>query len=136
MLSISNSNPKNLPSLSDFIKVVIEKEDLKSTFEKCINLMKEEYVAQKESHNSQKEHYNTLKTNKQQLTATERKALQLKIDVNKLKRQTHQDAWLVLYEKLKLLVEQIKTTEPEFKLEHQESLDKIKEDFQNPKWRV
>ncbi len=132
MLSIS----AKLASLSDFVEVSIEKEESKTTIEKCNALMKIEYDAQKAAHNEQKEIYTKLKTEKQNLTVTERKGLQLKIDILKQKRQTHQDAWLVLYEKLKLTIDHIKKTEPEFKHEHQESLDKIKEDFQNPKWRV
>jgi hypothetical protein len=135
MLSIK-SKLATIPTVSDFVEVSLGKIQAESTIQQCNILMKTEYDSQKNAHNEQKELYNNMKKNKQTLTVNERKGMQLKIDFFKRQRQSHQDAWLVLYQKLMLSIDQIKLTDPEFKHEHQESLEKIKEDFQNPKWRV
>jgi hypothetical protein len=128
MVSIS----KKLASLSDFVEVKIDQEQLNEIATKCLATMKEEYDSQKNAYIEQKDLYKTLKTNKDILTANERKSMQTKINELKQLRQSYQDNWLVLYEKLMLTITKI----PDYKLEHKEILEKIKGDFQNPTWRV
>lgn len=128
MMSIS----KRLSTLTEFVDATIEKMDPQIVVNNCNKEMKTEYDAQKAAYIEQKELYTNLKTNKNVMSAGERKSAQKKIDELKKRRQAHQDAWLVLYEKFKLLIADI----PDYKNEHQESLEKIKTDFQNPTYRV